>query len=84
VRTTRKQAKRGAPAAQTQPESLAPGLLTKEEAAAWLRVSPRTLATLAIRRVKITSKILRYDVRDLQQFADLHGDRDRLTSGSAA
>jgi len=29
-------------------------------------------------------RLVRYDVRDLQQYADLNGDRDRLTSGSAA
>jgi len=76
--------KRAAATAQAQQAPLAPGLLTKEEAAAWLRVSPRALAKLPIRRVKIGRKIVRYDVKDLQQFADLNGDRDRLTSGSAA
>ena len=63
--------------------TLAPGLLTTDEAAQWLRVSPRTVKSLPLRRVLI-GRSVRYDVKDLQAFADLNGDRDRLTSGSAA
>lgn len=50
------------------------GLLKSSEAAEWLKISLRTLANLDIRRVKI-GKCVRYDVRDLQLYADLHGDR---------
>jgi len=82
--TPHSQQRRAAATAQAQQPPLAPGLLTKEEAAAWLRVSPRALAKLPIRRVRISTRVIRYDVKDLQAFADLNGDRDRLTSGSAA
>jgi len=59
------------------------GLLKPREAAEWLKVSPGLLKKLPIRRVRV-GRLVRYDVRDLQQYADLNGDRDRLTSGSAA
>jgi len=55
------------------------GLLTPREAAAWLKVSVRLLAALPIRRVRI-GRLVRYDPQDLQLFADLNGDRDRLGS----
>jgi len=42
------------------------------------------LAKLPIRRVRISTRVIRYDVKDLQAFADLNGDRDRLTPWSAA
>jgi hypothetical protein len=57
------------------------GLLTTEEAARWLRICRRTLYTLAIRRVKI-GRCTRYDVRDLQTYADLHGTMPRLPRAS--
>lgn len=53
------------------------GLLKPRDAAEWLKISLRTLANLDIRRVKI-GKCVRYDVRDLQLYADLHGDRPRM------
>lgn len=60
--------KRTAPAAPAQPAptALAPGLLTTDEAAAWLRVSPRTVKSLPLRRVRI-GKLVRYDVRDCKR-----------------
>lgn len=54
------------------------GLLTTQQAAAWMGVSYRTFVTLGIRQVRFGERLVRYDVRDLQQFADLHGDRPRL------
>jgi hypothetical protein len=57
------------------------GLLTIREAAAWLGVSVRTFNGLGIRQVRFGQRIVRYDVRDLQQFADLHGDRQPLRAG---
>ena len=54
------------------------GLLTTRQAAAWLGVSRTTFLTLGIRQVRFGERIVRYDVRDLQQFADLHGDRPSL------
>jgi len=53
------------------------GLLTPREAASWLSVSLRELYVLDLRYVKI-GRSRRYDLRDLQQFADLNGDRPRL------
>jgi hypothetical protein len=58
-----------------------PGLLTTRQAAAWLGVSVRTLNGLGIRQVRFGERIVRYDVRDLQQFADLHGDRQPMRAG---
>lgn len=55
-----------------------PGLLTPRQAAEWLGVSLRTLYNQPIRYVKI-GRLRRYDVADLQAFADLHGNRDRTT-----
>jgi flavin reductase (DIM6/NTAB) family NADH-FMN oxidoreductase RutF len=57
------------------------GLLTPKQAAAWLACSLRTLYNLPIRRVKI-GRCTRYDVRDLQLYADLHGTIDRLERAS--
>lgn len=54
-----------------------PGLLTTKQAAAWLGISVRKFVTLGIRRVRI-GRSVRYDPRDLQQYADLHGDRPSL------
>lgn len=59
-------------------DQLQPGLLTTKQAAEWLGISIRTLAGLGIRQVRFGERIVRYDVRDLQQFADLHGDRQPL------
>ena len=41
------------------------------------------LSKLDIRRVKI-GKSVRYNVRDLQAFADLHGDRPPVRQGKQA
>lgn len=54
------------------------GLLTIDEAAAWLHISIRTLAKLPIRRIKI-GRCTRYDPRDLQNYADFHGTVPQLT-----
>ena len=51
------------------------GLLTTQQAAEWMGVSVRTFVTLGIRQIRFGERLVRYDVRDLQQFADLHGDR---------
>jgi hypothetical protein len=56
------------------------GLLTTRQAAAWLGVSRTTFLGLGIRQVRFGERIVRYDVRDLQQFADLHGDRQPMRS----
>ena len=53
------------------------GLLTAREAARWLRVSLRTLYNLPIRRIKI-GRCTRYDPKDLQLYADLHGSQPPL------
>jgi hypothetical protein len=57
------------------------GLLTPKQAAVWLACSVRTLYNLPIRRVKV-GRLTRYDVRDLQLYADLHGTIDRLERAS--
>lgn len=57
--------------------TLPSGLLTPKEAAAWLGVTTRTLFNLDLRVVKV-GRLNRYDVRDLQQYADMHGNRPRL------
>lgn len=62
-------------------EPIQPGLLTIAQAAQWLGVSVRTLNGLGIRQVRFGKAIIRYDVRDLQQFADLHGDRQPMRAG---
>lgn len=54
------------------------GLLTTRQAAEWMGVSPRTFVTLGIRQVRFGQRIVRYDLRDLQQFADLNGDRQPM------
>lgn len=54
------------------------GLLNADEAAAWLKVSKNVLYTLPIRKVKFAKQIVRYDVKDLQFFADTHGDTEPL------
>jgi len=61
--------------------TIQPGLLTTRQAAAWLGVSRSTFLTLGIRQVRFGERIVRYDVRDLQQFADLHGDRQPMRAG---
>ena len=52
-----------------------PGLLTSDEAAQFLAVSPRTLWSLtkngSVSRVRI-GKLVRYDPRDLRAFIDNH------------
>ena len=53
------------------------GLLSPEQAAEWLGVSRRTIYNLPIRYVKIGRR-RKYDVTDLQAYADLNGSRDRL------
>jgi hypothetical protein len=60
------------------PVTIPQGLLTTKQAAEWMRVSIRTFNGLGIRQVRFGERIVRYDVRDLQQYADLHGDRPRL------
>lgn len=62
-------------------EQVAAGLLKPREAAAWLRVSERLLKQLDIRRVRV-GRLVRYDPIDLQQFADRHGDRHRVTESA--
>ena len=70
------------PVAQEPERAVSPfGLLRPEEAADWLKISKRTLASLDIRRIKI-GKSVRYDPIDLQQFADRHGDRHRVTESA--
>lgn len=54
------------------------GLLTTRQAAEWLGVSRTTFLALGIRQIRFGERIVRYDVRDLQQFADLHGDRPSM------
>lgn len=70
-----------APLPVLHPSETPIGLLTPKQAAAWLACSVRTLYNLPIRRVKL-GRLTRYDVRDLQLFADLHGTTDRLTRAS--
>lgn len=53
------------------------GLLTPREAAAFLRVSLRTLYNLNIRRIKI-GRSTRFDPSDLRLFVALHADRKQL------
>jgi len=71
-----------APRAELLATPAAPmGLLTPKQAAKWLACSLRTLYNLPIRRVKV-GRLTRYDVRDLQLYADLHGTIDRLERAS--
>ena len=65
----------------TGANGIQPGLLTTKQAAALLGVSRSTFLTLGIRQVRFGERIVRYDVRDLQQFADLHGDRQPMRAG---
>lgn len=53
------------------------GLLTPREAAAYLRVSLRTLYNLNIRRIKI-GRSTRFDPSDLRLFVALNADRKPL------
>lgn len=50
------------------------GLLTADEAARWMGISVRKFRSLDLRRVQI-GRCVRYDVRDLQLYADLNGNR---------
>jgi hypothetical protein len=59
------------------------GLLTAKQAAAWLAVSERTLRALQLRKVHVGKRAIRYDVRDLQQYADLNGTRPPMRSTAA-
>lgn len=51
-----------------------PGLLTAEQAAAWLNVSRAHFYKLKLRRVVLGPQVIRYDLRDLQAWADANGD----------
>ena len=51
------------------------GLLSPEQAAEWLGVSRRTIYNLPIRYVKI-GRLRKYDLADLQAYADLNGNRE--------
>jgi hypothetical protein len=54
------------------------GLLTTEQAAAWLGVSRAMFFKLQkekpLRRVELTPTTIRYDVRDLRAWADANGN----------
>ncbi len=53
------------------------GLLTPREAAAYLRISLRTLYNLNIRRIKI-GRATRFDPSDLRLFVALNADRKQM------
>lgn len=58
--------------------TLPQGLLTTRQAAEWMGISERKFVTLGLRQVRIGERSVRYDMRDLQQYADLNGDRPPL------
>ena len=47
-------------------------LLTQREAAAYLRISMKTLRRLRIRRVRLSSKVTRYRREDLELYVREH------------
>jgi len=54
------------------------GLLTAEEAAQWMCVSRAHFYKLQIRKIVVGPQCVRYDVRDLQSWADAHGNVDPM------
>jgi hypothetical protein len=61
----------------TRDELKPTGLLTARQAAQWLGISERKLRSLGLRQVRI-GRLVRYDRRDLELFADLNATRPAL------
>lgn len=64
------------------PRTLTSGLLRAEEAAAWLGVSRAQFYKLKVRQVVLGPQCVRYDVRDLMEFADANGNIDPMRRGA--
>lgn len=63
---------------RADPRTLTSGLLTAEQAAAWLNISRAQFYKLGLRKIIVSQRCHRYDIKDLQFYADTHGTIEPL------